>query len=206
MIKKLIFIAVAPLLLFASNVFAASQLSVGTHTLTMGTTSQFEVPVDIYTNEEKVSAIQFDVDYDDSCLLFDSVSAGNALTSVNKQVAYNEVSSGTVRIIGYGLNQNEIQDGVVAKLAFNLKSMPPLGLSPISIKNMILSDPDGNSVSVSGTDGYVKIELIDLQKAINIVLNIETNPAAKIQADINIDGNVDVLDIQLIVNIKLVNP
>ena len=189
--------------LTGGNMARGADLTVGEQTITLGDTNTFEIPVMIDVKGDKVAALQFDMNYDQAQLVFENVVAGQALIAAEKGIAFNEVSPGKIRIIGYGLNQNPIENGELIKCQFKLASGSSIGISPLSLTDVVLSDPDANIVPSNVTDGKVTINVIDLQRAINVVLNIETDPAVVIQADINIDGVVNALDLQLIINITL---
>jgi len=47
------------------------------------------------------------------------------------------------------------------------------------------------------------VDVLDIQLCANVVLGTETDPGIVARADVNVDGEVNVLDLQIIVNIYL---
>jgi hypothetical protein len=47
------------------------------------------------------------------------------------------------------------------------------------------------------------VDVLDAQLCVNVVLGTETDPVIVTLADVNKDGEVNVLDVQIIVNIVL---
>jgi hypothetical protein len=47
------------------------------------------------------------------------------------------------------------------------------------------------------------VDVRDAQLCVNVVLGMETDPVIVARADVNVDGEVNVLDVQEIVNVML---
>ncbi len=107
------------------------------------------------SSSESVSAIQFDVLYDSDTYEVITVSAGESSISAQKQVQYNTISSGQVRVIIAGLNQNIIPSGSIAKITFKVCSSAPAGSYDISLTRALLSSPTGSSVPVTVVNGIL---------------------------------------------------
>jgi len=45
--------------------------------------------------------------------------------------------------------------------------------------------------------------VLDVQLCVNVVLGLETNPELVLRADVNADGSLDVLDLQVVINTYL---
>lgn len=108
-------------------------------------------------NRESVSAIQFDVNYNPDISSIVSITVGEASLSAQKQVQYNIIFAGQVRVIIAGLNQNSIPSGSIAQISFKICASAPAGSYDISLTRAVLSSPTGSSVPVSVVNGTLVI-------------------------------------------------
>ncbi len=123
------------------------------------TGTQIEVNVSLNpSTQESVSACQFDVLYDTTVYEIISVVTGDSSLAAQKQVQYNTVTSGQIRVIIAGLNQNIIPSGSVAKLNVKVCSSAPAGTYELSLNRVILSNPIGTSVPATPVNGIMTIQ------------------------------------------------
>ncbi|MGA1871170.1 MAG: cohesin domain-containing protein [bacterium] len=117
-----------------------------------------EVPLELTIEKgEHVAAIQLDISYDPNLLTFKEVAAGQAALDSKKQVTGSTPSEGTIRTIIYGLNQNSLEDGIIATISFDIKSSASAGVIPLSASNATASDPDANFLSLNTAAGSITI-------------------------------------------------
>ncbi len=110
------------------------------------------------SNNESVSAIQFDILYNPYACEITTVTAGASSVSAQKQVQYNIVTPGQVRVIIAGLNQNIIPSGSVAQITLQVCASAPAGVYDISLSRTILSSPTGASIPVSVIHGNLTVQ------------------------------------------------
>ncbi len=110
------------------------------------------------SNNEYISAIQFDILYNPIACEITAVTAGNSSISAQKQVQYNTIASGQVRIIIAGLNQNTIPSGSIAQITFKICASAPAGIYDLLLTRAIASSPTGASVPLSATNGNLSIQ------------------------------------------------
>ena len=134
----------------------APSLDVGQVSGSLGET--VTIPVTL-TNASgyQVSGVSTDITYDTSYLESPSVSIGAAGTSAGKDVGFNEISSGTIRVgVFSASNNNAIGDGIVAYVSFKIKSSASSGQTTLG-NTPSGSDPSGNDITMGGADGVVTV-------------------------------------------------
>ncbi len=123
------------------------------------TGTQIEINVFLSPSvQEFVSACQFDVFYNTAVCEIISVLAGESSITAQKQVQYNIVSPGQVRLIIAGLNQNIIPSGSIAKLNIKVCSSAPAGNYELLLNRIILSSPTGTSVPATAVNGIMTFQ------------------------------------------------
>ena len=169
------------------------------------------VPVTIILNESEPSAFQFDVTWSSSRLSLEDVTAGTASVDAGKDVTFSFLNDSSARIIGAGINQNIINDGIVANLNFKLSPAFIDGSTFINCFNATTSDPEGvflyteegdqGSITIGNSadvnqDGAVNV--VDVQLMINHALGVGSSGS-----DMNGDGIINVQDVQIVINAAL---
>ena len=137
---------------------------------------------------------------------------------------FNENDTGALTVILYSPDGNLVQpgDGPIVEISYNISSEAMPGEnSQLQLSQVLLSDSDGVSIPVvpqngnfyfnaskGDVNGDGVVDILDLIRAINIILGILPEPTEHelYAADFNSDENVDVLDIVQIVNYILDNP
>ncbi len=146
--------------------------------LDLGSTSGLvggDVTIPITLNYEgttpNISATSNDIAFDPALLDTPRAAVGPAGTAASKQATGNTVSPGVFRVGVFGLNQNIIQNGVVALVTFRIRGGSPLGDTPLT-NTPSATDPGGTLVSVLGIPGLVTIHAQTAPK-------ISPSPASK---------------------------
>jgi hypothetical protein len=96
-------------------------------------------------NDEAVAAMQFDVAYDAEYFAVYIVQSGQVVVNSGKEIIYNEIGTGEIRILVTGFNQAEIVSGELAQVVlYPITDVPQVG--SIAITSVLMSDPYGNQV------------------------------------------------------------
>ena len=135
-------------LLGGSGLWAAA-LSLGRLSLKAG--ESVEASLSFLAQGALVTAIQFDLDYDDAQLRI-TASAGPAAFRAEKDLAVNGK-----RYVIAGLNQNALSDGVLVVLRLSA-SGSVAGSYPLRLTRVVATDKDGRAVGVTASDGTVTVE------------------------------------------------
>ena len=124
-------------------------------TLTVGSGAT-EVPIILTLEGTSVSGVSFDVEYDPAALSL-RAAAGAAASAAGKTLDAHELSAGTLRVIIFGVNRNEIADGVVAALTVTAKTSAA-GTFPLKLSNAAATDKTGTEVPLALLDGRVSMD------------------------------------------------
>lgn len=121
----------------------------------VGTTTAFDFEIAL-NNTDVISALQFDINYNDDVL---ELANGHELSSraTSHTLAVSHPQDGVIRVILYSDSNANLQDasGLLATLKFKTKTLP--GNFVLSVSNIVASDANQNSVSVSGSSGSLKV-------------------------------------------------
>ncbi|MFH1242712.1 MAG: cohesin domain-containing protein, partial [Pseudomonadota bacterium] len=113
-----------------------------------------------FTNEalKEISALSIDIIYDTTRVSNPSAEIGPAGYDAAKEILYNVVSPGIVRVSVLSISNNDlIGDGVVAYVTFEINANASGG--KIVLENLpSASDPSGNEVKIEGVDGEITID------------------------------------------------
>ncbi len=144
----------AVILLSGCPVWAA-KLTVGQSTVA-GTNVTTEVPVTLAPGSgDDIAAVQFDLQFDSGAMTLTAVAAGNAAVAAGKDVSFSLPGDGVARIVIAGFNQNVISAGTLASVSVTTSSTIGLGSHPLALAEVVLSDAQGASVSVTGVSGAI---------------------------------------------------
>ena len=105
----------------------------------------------------QVAALNFDLSYDENQLTVADVTIGAAAASAGKSVTWLLPSTGIVRVVVSGVNQNVIGDGAVANVLFHVLSSAVQGSHTLVVGNVVASDPSGGGITVSSTNGSFSV-------------------------------------------------
>ena len=151
------------------------------------------VSIDILysTDSDSVSAMNFDVHYDDTRLILSDITIETAGVVAGKILDKNSLSGGVERVIIYGLNSNAIGDGIIATVSFTVRQDALEGDASISFANMAGASGSAQSVGISGTGCVITVDVAEPMVTI-------TSPADgdSLGTDtVTVDGTVDDLTI-----------
>ena len=105
-----------------------------------------------------VSGFQLDIQYDINALENLTASKGVSLVSADKDLSTSFPQTGVFRLVAAGVNKNTIPPGKVATISFKIKSDAPLGISQLTLTNLVVTDVNGNSLTTTSNNGSVTVE------------------------------------------------
>lgn len=94
---------------------------------------------------EAVSSLQFDLRFDAAAQTWLELVPGHSSTSSGKMVSTNALGKGRHRVIVAGFNKNQLPEGALATVRFQMRASQP----GLTIESPILSDPEGRAVRVA---------------------------------------------------------
>lgn len=118
-----------------------------------GAGTAVDLPVTFTAGDTGVSTLQFDLTLP-APLSYVSVTTGSVATTAGKSASANTISGG-IRALVFGLNQTPIGSGLIATIRLNIAGDTAPGALAVGIAGIVASDPDGNAVPTTGTDGSV---------------------------------------------------
>ena len=115
------------------------------------------VPVHFSVAGASVSAIQFDVSFDDSALSLTST-PGESLSAALKSLYPVSVNPSKERFLIAGLDETAIPDGTLLNLIVNVAPDAAAKDYTLTVSNAFASAPDGESVAVTGVNGTISVQ------------------------------------------------
>jgi Cohesin domain len=114
--------------------------------------SQVVVPVMLEGDTSTgVAALDFYLDYDPAVLEPAGISAGTAAVSAGKQVLSNMTTPGRYKVILFGVNQNVVNGGEVARVTLRRKNEPTGGRTNLKVTGTHLASVEGFEMPSSGS-------------------------------------------------------
>jgi hypothetical protein len=101
--------------------------------------------------------LQLDLAFDSQLTLRD-VQSSPAAINADKEIQWNRLSNGSVRILLFGLNNNVIAAGSLFNLIFDVDRDAAPGKADISIIDLLATSPGAENVSIAGQAGYIDIQ------------------------------------------------
>ena len=149
-------------ILAALLILAVSALPVQAATLDLGSVEgssggSVTLPVTL-SGGNGIAATSVDISYDAAVLANPRAEIGKAAKSADKEIHSNTPSKGVFRVGVLGVNLNEIPDGQVATVTFDVLSSAPSGKIIVLSNSPSASDTKGNALTMSGSNGEVKIK------------------------------------------------
>lgn len=108
--------------------------------------------------EDNISTIEFVVSYDKDIFINPTVKGTEILDKSGKQVSYNVIEEGKMKVVIFGLNQNNIENGDLMEINFKIKSTTQAGTSLISIEQLLAVN--GQAIEVQTKAESKDIEII----------------------------------------------
>lgn len=106
---------------------------------------------------ELITAISFDLLYDQTALKVESVIAGPVVTAAEKTIMSSYPKPGTLRVIVFGLNQCTMGDGVLADISFGILAGSSAGKKELKLDKYLASDKDAKSVTLNAVNGEIEV-------------------------------------------------
>lgn len=132
-------------------------IAAGKGTTTLGMTGDISIPVNLTLESgEHVASVQLDVGFDPKSLRIDKVKISSSAQKAEKEVKFS-VTSGKVRIIIYGMNQNLINKGRIADLIFRLANSATSEECTLKVNNIVCCDEWADLVASTATNGSITI-------------------------------------------------
>ncbi len=177
-----------------SDTVEVTVLQVAVHANTAANTTrigqQYSVPLSLAqfaSGGNVVAGLQTDVVFDSAVFEYVSATAGPVAAAASKSVTASVVAGTTnrLRVVLFGLNVNTMADGIWATLVFNVKAAAPIGPTVLDVQDIVATNGSAQSISFAG--GFAK--------------DVEIT-AFEVE-DVNRDGIVNVVDVQLTINLIL---
>jgi uncharacterized protein (TIGR03437 family) len=149
---KTVLLAVAAC--FVSTAAISSQVYLSNQTAAPGTS--LLIPVAFASQNGSTSGVQFDLEYDGSAMSLSAI-LGEPGRNSGKRVYSADLTPNKRRFLVVGFNQNPLDDGVVMNFFVNL-SQNARGVYALKLSNLVATDPDGQSVPFTGTDGAMTVQ------------------------------------------------
>ena len=148
--KKIILLLV---LVISFSTIAQNTFSISSESVEVG--DNFTLDIDL-ANSTEVTAFQFDLSHNENAY---ELTSGGALTTraENHTLSVSTVDENTIRVLVYSTSNEVISagNGTVLSLTFSSENEP--NTYNLSISNIVLSDQNGESVSVDSTNGSVTL-------------------------------------------------
>jgi hypothetical protein len=148
--KKIIQLLV---LLTSFSAFAQNTFSISSESVEVG--DNFTLDIDL-ANSNEVTAFQFDLNHNENAY---ELTSGSTLTTrtENHTLSVSTVDENTIRVLVYSASNEVIGvgNGTVLSLTFSSKNEP--GTYNLLLSDIVLSDQNGESVSVNSTNGSITL-------------------------------------------------
>lgn len=141
-----------------------------------------------------VSALNFDLLFDETQLVLNSVNAGPAAIAATKEVDSHTPNAGLEKVIVYGLNSVTISDGTIIACSFSVAAAAIEGDTILSIANQVASDPMAAAVAIEATNGIVSVD--ETAPVVTVISHSDGDTVAA--ADVTLEGTVDDLGVESI--------
>jgi uncharacterized protein (TIGR03437 family) len=115
------------------------------------------LPINLSSNGNSITAVQFDIGFDQASLTFTS-SVSSAVQWSGKGIWASAVRPSVERLLIVGSNQSTIPDGVVAMLAVQVRPDALPGLHPFVLSNAVASDMYGDGHAMLTIAGGVQVD------------------------------------------------
>jgi uncharacterized protein (TIGR03437 family) len=148
--------------LLAAGVFLASTtvaLSSGVSLVNQSAApgTSIVIPVMFASQDGLISGVQFDLHYDSAAVSLNAT-LGDPARNSEKRLYVADLAPNERRFLIVGFNQNLIANGVLINLFVNLNQAVTTGVYELKLLNLAATDPHGNPIPITGTDGTVTVQ------------------------------------------------
>lgn len=107
------------------------------------------VPIHIAPEEgDQMAGLQFDLDYDGASMYIAGIEAGISAEQAAKDIVFSPMDENTIRVVVAGINQNTLEEGVVAMVYVQHLDDGAAGPA-MELDAIVVSDPIGNAIESS---------------------------------------------------------
>ena len=152
------------------------------------------------------AGFQVDLDYDHQKLTFLSARVGPQLSGANKSLSSSTLPNGDIRLLASGVNLTPISDGVVAYASFTLRASFGSGSTPLNLLHCAAATSMGGALATGCSAATLRSQGCDLNGdgGVDITdllaVTAEVLGVARPVHDLNQDGAVTVVELQMILN------
>lgn len=145
----LVFLTLAPLVLFSQNTLSMQAVEVGTN-------SDFDLNVSLQ-NQDNIAALQFDINY--NATAFTLVSGHElTITAPNHTLAVSAPSLGIIRVIFYSASNAVINSGLGLLVRLKMKSNTLPGSFGFNFTNVVASSATSAALAISGVNQNIVVK------------------------------------------------
>jgi hypothetical protein len=186
--KKIILVVVV---FISFSTIAQNTFSISSESVEVG--DNFTLDIDL-ANSIEVTAFQFDLSHNENAY---ELTSGSALTTraENHTLSVTTVDENTIRVLVYSTSNDVISagNGTVLSLTFSSENEP--NTYNLSIFNIVLSDQNGESISVNSTNGSVTLlgPKYDLTTSAEDFGEIPVDSSPSRSVTVNNSGNEDLV-------------
>lgn len=149
---------------FASRLFLICPLSCVAWSATLSLSAGSSAPggsvslsLNLASSGTSVAGAEWTLNYSTADFASINITAGSSVTAASKQLSCSNPAAGQYVCLVSGLNQDLIPDGVLATAVLNVASTSTSTSSNISVGGPSATDPNGASISTTGTGSIVTI-------------------------------------------------
>jgi hypothetical protein len=105
------------------------------------------IPVELTAQSENgIAGLQFDFQFDEDELVFWDVSTGEAAEQADRDIMFNQLDDGTIRVVVAGFDETTMQDGTVVTLHFDTVDPEASPEAAFSLDKVVLSGFHGEII------------------------------------------------------------
>ena len=138
----------------SAAVALSAQLTLVNQSATPGTS--LLIPVAFASQDGSPSGVQLDLEYDSAAMSLSAI-LGEPARNSGKRLYAADLTPNKRRFLIVGFNQNPLDDGVLINFFVNL-SQNAGGVYALRLSNPVATDPDGQSVPITGMDGTLTVQ------------------------------------------------
>lgn len=142
------------LLVVSAPLAPAAELVIGRSSGDPG--SSVTIPVALKTAGSPITSLQLEIEYDDDALTLE-VRRGVQAEGASKQVKAANSAKNRSRILVYGVNHNNIEDGVLLQLAVRIKASTAAGEYRLVGKSAVATNASGAAMAVTVNSGALTV-------------------------------------------------
>lgn len=149
-------ISLALILFFATvTITSSQQISLPNPSAAPGSSAL--LPVTFTSQSSGLSALQFDLEYENAAMSL-AITPGDALGTSGKNFYSADVAPNKKRVLIAGPNQNPIANGTLVNLFVNLNQNISMGAYSLKFTNVVGSGPNGGAIDTASLSGSISVQ------------------------------------------------